>query len=160
MNKKNKKTAFLGFLVACAGAYGVYASRDDDPRATDFAKYIAANIDSIVASHMTEQEIQEYVESYRQDPAAYEMWLNHLVENAKYFNRDLIKDAAVIHKLDSAAGRKLAFAEALRRVKALPDTAPKPSNEIMLQRNINAKTDTDINIALSRAAMKKVKSGK
>ena len=160
MNKKHKKVAFVSFLVACAGVYSGYASRDDDPRAKEFADYISANIDSVVASHLTEEEIQEYAESYREHPESFELWVQQLVENSKVYNRKLVKEANVIHKLDVAAGRKLSFAEALRRIETMPDISGNLSDEIVLQREIIGKKGMDVDIALSRAAMERVKSEK
>lgn len=160
MNKKNMKTAFLSFLVACAGVYAAYASHDDDPRAMEFAKYISDDINAMVARHLTADEIQQYVESYRKDPDSFDLWIKILTDKSKFYNRELIKDATAIHELDSVAGRKLAFGEALHRIQELADTLPNPSDAVMLQRLINAKKDTDKNIALSRAAKEKIAAEK
>lgn len=160
MNIKNKKAAFLGFLIACAGAYTASVSHDDDPRATEFAQYISDDINALVARHLTADEIQQYVESYRKNPGVYNVWLNNLIEDSKALDRGLMKNANVIHNLDSVAGRKLAFSEALRRIEELPDTSANPNKAVVLQRQIKAKKDVDVNIALSRAAIKRVKPGK
>jgi len=161
MQKKHLKAGFLGFLVALAGAYAAYVSRDDDPRATEFAKYIRADIDAMASRYMTDAEMQRLIKFYKEDPAGYDSWLHELVADSIRNNELLLQSVKVIHKMDSVAGHELSFSEAMQRISDMRDNGVAgPSPEVFLKRHIDNMRFNDGVLACARIAKKTAKNGK
>lgn len=148
------KTGLLGFLLACAGAYSAYIADNhaDDVRANEFAKYIHSQIDSMATGSLTEKEIDSYIRSYKKNPELFDAWVRNLASDSVEFNKILVEEARLIYEMDSEAGRKLEFSEAMKKIERLEDDGGSATGGVFLKRHIGNMQFNESSLKAARVA--------